>query len=201
MAAEIPISHPLQQCPAAKAYIVGSCRYCASRGVPVRLMGDRIFASINQLIEGAEPPISATLMTGDQVYVDDLNCLAPDREWGHPQQVPCGLLAAEHSAFDVRHFDLYDPRITKSKTTGRQQNNRSRVICNAMAAYEIYQASHSPAHELTANGESGKLEQYWYQFSDGDIEWFVTDSRTRAILSADDRRILDAAQEQALSNG
>ncbi|MGF6460092.1 phosphodiesterase/alkaline phosphatase D-like protein [Pseudomonas frederiksbergensis] len=70
---------------------------------------------------------------------------------------------------------------------------------NAMAAYELYQASHSPAYELLANGQvSKKLKQYWYQLSDGDIEWFITDSRTRRNLSASDRRILDEEQEQAL---
>ena len=45
---------------------------------------------------------------------------------------------------------------------------------------------------------TGIAKQYWYQFSEGDIEWFVTDSRTRRNLSADDRRILDIEQEQAL---
>jgi alkaline phosphatase D len=70
---------------------------------------------------------------------------------------------------------------------------------NAIAAYELYQASHSPTYELLANGQvSKRLEKYWYQFSEGDIGWFVTDSRTRRNLSANDRRILDEEQEQAL---
>jgi alkaline phosphatase D len=70
---------------------------------------------------------------------------------------------------------------------------------NAIAAYELYQASHSPAHELLSSGQiNRKLEHYWYQFTEGDIEWFITDSRTRRNLSANDRRILDKEQEQAL---
>ena len=56
-----------------------------------------------------------------------------------------------------------------------------------------------PAHELHDDGTINRhLNRYWYQFANGDIEWFVTDSRTRRNLSADDRRILDEAQEQAL---
>ncbi|MFW8695950.1 hypothetical protein, partial [Mesorhizobium japonicum] len=49
-----------------RAYIIGSCRYLRMTAGIASLpqIGDRIFASINQLIEGAEPPISATLMTG-----------------------------------------------------------------------------------------------------------------------------------------
>jgi alkaline phosphatase D len=43
-----------------------------------------------------------------------------------------------------------------------------------------------------------KLHPFWYSFSEGDIGWFVTDSRTRRNLAADDRRILDEQQEQAL---
>ena len=73
------------------------------------------------------------------------------------------------------------------------------LYTNAINAYELYQASHGPAHELCANGQiNRKLEKYWYQFTDGDIEWFVTDSRTRRNLAANDRRILDIEQEQAL---
>ena len=66
-----------------KAYIVGSCRYLRMTAGIASLpqLGDRIFASINQLIEGIQPPISAVLMTGDQIYVDDLNLIAPDREY------------------------------------------------------------------------------------------------------------------------
>ena len=58
-----------------RAYIVGSCRYLRMTAGIASLpqLGDRIFASINQLIEGIQPPISAVLMTGDQIYVDDLD--------------------------------------------------------------------------------------------------------------------------------
>jgi alkaline phosphatase D len=65
-----------------KAYIVGSCRYLRiTAGIAAAPhVGDRIFASISNVVEGAEPPVSAMLMTGDQIYVDDLNFLAPDRE-------------------------------------------------------------------------------------------------------------------------
>jgi alkaline phosphatase D len=71
---------------------------------------------------------------------------------------------------------------------------------NAMAAYELYQASHSPVYACNGKGQLDRntLKHYWYQFGDSDIAWFVTDSRTRRNLSKDDRRILDAEQEQAL---
>lgn len=66
-----------------RAYIVGSCRYLRmTAGIAsAPHLGDRIFASITNLAGRAEPPISAMLMTGDQIYVDDLNLVAPDREY------------------------------------------------------------------------------------------------------------------------
>ncbi|MFJ2484077.1 alkaline phosphatase D family protein [Pseudomonas sp. NPDC087598] len=188
-----------------KAYIVGSCRYLRMTAGIASLphLGDRIFASISQLIEGAQPAISATLMTGDQIYVDDLNLIAPDREYKD-------ILSKYRAAFsqpNIKHlmsgtstYMILDDHEIEDNWPANAGKSDGELYRNAMAAYELYQVSHSPAHELTDNGQvnRSKLEHYWYQFSDGDIEWFVTDSRTRRNLSADDRRILDEAQEQAL---
>lgn len=166
-------------------------------------LGDRIFASINQLIEGAQPPISATLMTGDQIYVDDMNLLAPDREYKD-------ILSKYRAAFSQPNikrlmsststYMILDDHEIEDNWPANASKSDGALYRNAMAAYELYQTSHSPVHPLTTNGQINRslLEHYWYQFSDGDIEWFVTDSRTRRNLSPDDRRILDEAQEHAL---
>lgn len=194
-------SKPVQS----RAYIVGSCRYLRMTAGIASLpqLGDRIFASINQLIEGAQPPISATLMTGDQIYVDDLNVIAPDREYKD-------ILAKYRAAFSQPNIQrlmsgtstymILDDHEIEDNWPANASKSDSDLYRNAMAAYELYQVSHSPAHELTSTGQinHAKLDHYWYQFSDGDIEWFVTDTRTRRNLSADDRRILDVEQEQAL---
>lgn len=189
----------------ARAYIVGSCRYLRMTAGIASLpqLGDRIFASINQLIEGAQPPISATLMTGDQIYVDDMNLFAPDREYKD-------ILSKYRAAFSQPNikrlmsststYMILDDHEIEDNWPANASKSDSALYRNAMAAYELYQASHSPVHPLTTNGQINRavLEHYWYQFSDGDIEWFVTDSRTRRNLSPDDRRILDEAQEHAL---
>ncbi|MFJ2686531.1 alkaline phosphatase D family protein [Pseudomonas sp. NPDC087342] len=187
-----------------RSYIVGSCRYLRmTAGIAsAPHLGDRIFASITQLAEQAIPPISAMLMTGDQIYVDDLNRIAPDREYKE-------ILSKYRVAFsqpNIRKFMSATPTYMILDDHEIEDNwpaNRSKdddyLYKNAIAAYELYQASHSPAHELLPDGKISRLaEQYWYQFAEGDIEWFVTDSRTRRNLSADDRRILDDEQEQAL---
>jgi alkaline phosphatase D len=189
----------------ARAYILGSCRYLRMTAGAAVLphLGDRIFASINQMIEGAEPAISATLMTGDQIYVDDLNLIAPDREYKD-------ILNKYRTAFSQPNIQrlmsgtstymMLDDHEIEDNWPANASNSDHELFRNAMAAYELYQASHSPAQKLTINNEveHTKLAHYWYQFSDGDIEWFVTDSRTQRSLSLDDPRILDIEQEQAL---
>lgn len=187
-----------------RAYIVGSCRYLRmTAGVPsTPHLGDRIFASITHLAQQAEPPISALLMTGDQIYVDDLNVIAPDREYKD-------ILSKYHAAFSqpniatlmsgVPTYMILDDHEIEDNWPANESKTDAFLYKNAIAAYELYQASHSPAHELLASGQiNRKLEHYWYQFAEGDIEWFVTDSRTRRNLSENDRRILDEEQEQAL---
>ncbi|MGF6128668.1 alkaline phosphatase D [Pseudomonas frederiksbergensis] len=189
-----------------RAYIVGSCRYLRMTAGIASMphLGDRIFASITHLAEQADPPISATLMTGDQVYIDDLNRIAPDREQKE-------ILAKYRAAFSQPHirklmsgtptYMILDDHEIEDNWPANKNESDDYLYENAMVAYELYQASHSPAHELLSNGQiSRKLEHYWYQFAEGDIEWFVTDSRSRRHLSADDRRILDEEQEQALLN-
>ncbi|WP_426233134.1 alkaline phosphatase D family protein [Pseudomonas sp. TWP3-2] len=187
-----------------RAYILGSCRYLRlTAGIPsLPHLGDRIFSSIGQLIEGAQPPVSAIMMTGDQIYVDDLNLIAPDREYNE-------ILEKYRAAFSQPNIQrlmsgtptymiLDDHEIEDNWPVNAHKSDAS-LFRNAMTAYEIYQASHSPACAVTSNGQVDQvLKNYWYQFSDGDIEWFVTDSRTRRNLAQDDRRILDEEQEQAL---
>ncbi|MFJ7798544.1 alkaline phosphatase D family protein [Pseudomonas sp. NPDC096950] len=187
-----------------RAYVVGSCRYLRmTAGIAsAPHLGDRIFASITQLAKQTDPPISAMLMTGDQIYVDDLNRIAPDREYKE-------ILNKYRAAFSQPNISklmagtptymILDDHEIEDNWPANKSKNDDYLYKNAISAYELYQASHSPAHELLADGQIiRQAEQYWYQFAEGDIEWFVTDSRTRRNLSADDRRILDEEQEQAL---
>ncbi|MFJ4195182.1 alkaline phosphatase D family protein [Pseudomonas sp. NPDC089534] len=189
-----------------RAYIVGSCRYLRmTAGIAsFPSLSDRIFASVNRLVDNAQPPVDAIVMTGDQVYVDDLNFIAPDREYKE-------ILEKYHAAFsqpNIRQlmsgtstYMILDDHEIEDNWPANAGKNDHELYRNAMAAYELYQVSHSPAHELTAEDKVNrlKLEHYWYRFGDGDVEWFVTDSRTRRNLAADDRRILDREQEQALT--
>ncbi|MGY2259002.1 alkaline phosphatase D family protein [Pseudomonas sp. SDO55104_S430] len=184
-----------------RAYIVGSCRYLQmTAGVPwAPQLGDRIFASINTLARNANPPISALLMTGDQVYIDDLNFIAPDREYED-------ILAKYRTAFSQPHiaalmsgtptYMILDDHEIEDNWPVNKSRGDEHLYDNAMRAYELYQASHGPTGVGKSLGQP--LDRYWYQFSHGDIEWFVTDSRTRRDLASPEPRMLDLEQEQAL---
>lgn len=187
-----------------RAYIVGSCRYLRmTMGVAtLPAKGDRIFAAIQHVAQTSSPPASALIMTGDQVYVDDLNIVGPDVEYKD-------ITKKYQVAFSQPHIQalmactptymILDDHEIEDNWPAKAGNNDAALYRNAMAAYDIYQASHGPGHERLADGQlSRPRTHYWYQFAHGDIEWFVTDSRTRRNLSTDDRRILDAEQEQAL---
>ncbi len=197
-------STPSDSATAPRGYIVGSCRYLRMTAGLASLphLGDRIFASINHLAQHRAAPINAMVMTGDQVYIDDLNLIAPDRDYGE-------ILKKYRTAFSQPHiarlmsgiptYMILDDHEIEDNWPANKNRGDDHLYDNAIAAYELYQASHSPAHELHDDGTINRhLSRYWYQFTHGDIEWFVTDSRTRRNLSADNRRILDEEQEQAL---
>jgi alkaline phosphatase D len=187
-----------------RAFIVGSCRYLRlTAGIAsAPQLGDRIFASISRLTELAEPPVSAMLMIGDQIYVDDLNVIAPDRELKeilHKYRVAFSQPNIAKLMAGLPTYMILDDHEIEDNWPANRNKSDDFLYANAIKAYELYQASHSPAHELSIKGQiSKKIHRYWYQFSDGDIGWFVTDSRSRRNLSANDRRILDTEQEQAL---
>jgi alkaline phosphatase D len=189
---------------AARGYIVGSCRYLQIAGDTPLLpgLGDRIFASINRLVKQADPPISAVLMTGDQVYLDDLNRVAPDRS-------AQDILFKYRTAFSQPHirrlmscvptYMILDDHEIEDNWPANNEPGDERLYANALDAYALYQASHGPAGECLGDASPGRPPQrFWYLFAHGDIQWFVTDSRTRRNLSAANRRILDEEQEQAL---
>ncbi len=151
-------SQPLQP----RAYILGSCRYLRmTAGIPVLPHpGDRIFASISQLIEGAQPAISAIMMCGDQIYADDLNLLAPDRDYDE-------IIAKYRAAFSLPNirrlmsgtstYMILDDHEIEDNWPMNAEKSDDILFRNAMAAYEIYQASHSPICSTTINGKSTEL--------------------------------------------
>lgn len=187
-----------------RSYILGSCRYLRmTLGIPIAPeQSDSIFSAIYALVQNPETPVDGMLMAGDQVYVDDLNIIAPDREYNdilHKYQTAFSQPHIRQLMAHVPTYMILDDHEIEDNWPAKASLEDQSLFNNAIRAYELYQCSHGPAHALLP---SGQLEQsiahYWYQFADGDIEWFVLDTRTRRTLSQADRRILDSEQEHTL---
>ena len=183
-------------------YVIGSCRYLRlTAGIPsAPELGDEIFASISAL--NRKHPLDAVVMTGDQVYVDDLNVLLPDREFA-------AISKKYQAAFSQPHirnlmsgtptYMILDDHEIEDNWPANQDSTDRGLYNNAIRAYEIYQCSHGPAHDLLPNGRINRdLTRYWYWFAHGDIDWFVMDCRTERTLSGNAKSMIGTEQEYAL---
>lgn len=183
-------------------YVVGSCRYLRlTLGIAsAPHLGDEIFRAIKSLND--KHRLDGLLMVGDQVYVDDLNIVAPDREYSSITRKYRAAFSQPHirtlMATTPTYMILDDHEIEDNWPT-KQGSNDKHLYANAMRAYETYQCSHSPIHELSPTGDINyQLDQYWYSFSNGDTDWFVMDCRTERTLSGSDKNMIGPEQEQAL---
>ena len=183
-------------------YVVGSCRYLRlTGGIPsAPELGDEIFSAISAL--NRQHPLDAVVMTGDQVYVDDLNVLLPDREFAAISKKYLTAFSQPYirnlMSGTPTYMILDDHEIEDNWPANRGSGDQV-LYNNAMTAYEIYQCSHGPAHDLLPNGRINRdLSRYWYWFADGDIDWFVMDCRTERILSGPSKNMIGTQQEYAL---
>ena len=183
-------------------YIVGSCRYLRlTLNVPSRPdLGDKIFNTIYDL--KGTGPLDAVLMVGDQVYVDDLNIVAPDRSYADISRKYRAAFSQPHISQLMSSTPTYmilDDHEIEDNWPANRSNGDETLYRNAMHAYEIFQCSHGPAHDLLANGRINRRpKNYWYTFADGDTDWFVMDCRTERVLTGTDTRMIGVAQENAL---
>ena len=146
-------------------------------------------------------------MTGDQIYADDLSFIAPDitldayneryREaFSQPyirelmSRVPTYMILDDHEIEDA-----WPANATAKDFVVKYPA--------AIHAYQTYQSSHSPLLPMSeTNLLVGVPQKYWYTFSDGCCDFFVTDVRTERFLGDDPltRRIMSDQQLQALKD-
>jgi alkaline phosphatase D len=185
-----------------RSYIIGSCRYLnlTANGAVDPQRGDRVF----KVMADQNLRTDGLVMVGDQIYADDLNFAFPDRKLSD-------FLRKYRAAFSQPHiknimsntptYMILDDHEIEDNWPAKRAPNDDELYKNAMKAYQLYQCSHSPAYTLAPdNTINRKLEHYWYQFTNGNLEWFVTDTRTQRNLSPDDRRLMDHTQEKALTD-
>ncbi|MDQ6989927.1 MAG: alkaline phosphatase D family protein [Mariprofundaceae bacterium] len=173
---------------AARTFLFGSCRYLLKifGGTWFDDRGDKTFKTMNQHLD-QDHDIHQLLMVGDQIYADDLNFISPD------QQVDEYLLRYQ-DAFRQPHIKALMARVSTYMTLDdheiednwpnhASQKDMMRKYPAAMHAYQVYQASHSPLLTVDKHCKlKGNNDKFYYTFSDGCCDFFVTDSRTERNL-------------------
>ncbi|WP_407313200.1 alkaline phosphatase D family protein [Pseudomonas sp. nanlin1] len=184
---------------AKRSYIIGSCRYLpVVKGVAVEAKkSDAIFKAIND----QQAPIDAVVMVGDQIYADQTNAALPDTELHQfltKHQLAFGQPYIRELLANNPNYMILDDHEIEDNWPARRSEAKAAKLANALKAYEIYQVSHSPIPNVNGQEVERQVDRYWYQFADGDVEWFVIDARTQRDLRPDNRLMIDSAQEQAL---
>jgi len=167
-----------------REFIFGSCRYLLKLfgGSWFDNRGDKTFRSIIKQVDDGRS-INKLLMVGDQIYADDLNFLSPD------VQVDA-YLSRYREAFSQpnikklmgrvsTYMTLDDHEIEDNWPSNADARDMMVKYPAAMHAYQVYQMSHSSVLSIGRNGNlEGTPDRFYYRFSDGCCDFFVTDSRT-----------------------
>ena len=191
-----------------RSFVFGSCRYLLRLfgGTWFDTRGDKTFRSVlSQVDAGVETNL--VLMLGDQIYADDLNVISPDQSVDEYNARYRDAFSQPYIRELMSRIPTYmildDHEIEDNWPRGASLDDWVVKYPAAMHAYQTYQASHSPLLPMVAvNQMAGVPQKFWYTFSDGCCEFFVTDSRTERLLSDDPniRRIMSDTQLQALKN-
>ena len=193
---------------ASRSFVFGSCRYLLRLfgGTFFDSRGDKTFRSINRQIEEGRR-VDQILMLGDQIYADDLNFVRPDQNIDEYFERYRDAFSQDHFTNLVRRVPTYmtldDHEIEDNWPAGRTGGDTLRKFPAAMHAYLTYQLSHSPLFLYDGSGRlTGRPDRYWYTFSDGCCDFFVTDTRTERLYDDDGNRvrIIDHVQMQALKD-
>ena len=166
-----------------RSLVIGSCRYLLKTfiGDIFDDRGDKTFRSILEQIDDGEP-VDQLIMMGDQIYADDMNAFKPDRT-AHQ------FFERYQSAFSQKYIrrlmgqvptymTLDDHEIEDNWPSKASEQDWKTLFPIAVHAYQAYQLGHSPNIQISGNRLVGTPNHFWYKYSDGCTDVFVTDSRT-----------------------
>ncbi len=187
-------------------FLFGSCcyRFVGPDREVEDARADRVFATMAGVAE--HEPTDFVMFGGDQVYADATWRLAAAstqqhyfdlyrQSFGQPN---IKRLMARYN----QHMILDDHEIENNWPARADADLWTSKYPAAIKAYQIYQASHSPAVPL--NDAGTRLDRdpdaLWYRFRWGCADFFMMDLRTERVLSRWpwQKRITSKAQEQAV---
>ncbi len=191
--------------------VIGSCRYLLKTflGDFFDDRGDKTFRSIIKQIEAGDD-VHQLIMMGDQIYADDLNAFNPDKTIDQ-------FFRRYRDAFSQKYIralmsqvptymTLDDHEIEDNWPAKASEKDLKTLFPVAIHAYLSYQLSHSPNIPVRGRRLQGTPDHLWYNYTDGCVDVFVTDSRTERYPGDDadwesastGREMLGARQMSAL---
>ncbi|MCG8394280.1 MAG: alkaline phosphatase family protein [Pseudomonadales bacterium] len=203
----VPVGRFVTDDPAADhtRFLFGSCcyRFVGLDGVVEDDRADKIFAEMSRHAGQHQPDF--VLFGGDQVYADSMYKLGPATTFREFDSLYRESFSQPHLARLLRETSTYmildDHEIENNWPSGADAELWTSKYPAAIKAYQIYQASHSPAAPLNQAGTylDRDPDRFWYTFSRGPADFFVMDVRTERVLSRWpwQRKMISDAQEQA----
>lgn len=186
-------------------FLFGSCcyRFVGLDGKIQDDRADKIFAEMNALADTQRPDF--VLFGGDQVYADSMHGLGAAENHQDFYSLYRESFSQPHLARLLRETSSYmildDHEIENNWPAKADADRWTSKYPAAIKAYQIFQASHSPAAPLDSAGMylDRDPDKFWYTFSRGPADFFVMDVRTERVLSRWpwQRQIISDAQEQA----
>lgn len=186
-------------------FLFGSCcyRFVGFDGKIQDDRADKIFAEMSTLASSEQPDF--VLFGGDQVYADSMHGLGAAESREDFFSLYRESFSQPHLARLLRETSSYmildDHEIENNWPARADASRWTSKYPSAIKAYQIYQASHSPAAPLNSAGTylDRDPERFWYTFSRGPADFFVMDVRTERVLSRWpwQRKMISDAQEAA----
>lgn len=186
-------------------FLFGSCcyRFVGLDGKIQDDRADKIFSEMRALAEQEKPDF--VLFGGDQVYADSMHGLGAAESREDFFSLYRESFSQPHLARLLRETSSYmildDHEIENNWPARADAARWTNKYPAAIKAYQIYQASHSPAAPLNSAGTylDRDPDRFWYTFSRGPADFFVMDVRTERVLSRWpwQRQMISDAQETA----
>ncbi|MGB1465025.1 MAG: alkaline phosphatase D family protein [Alcanivorax nanhaiticus] len=186
-------------------FLFGSCcyRFVGLDGKIQDDRADKIFAEMSALSQQVNPDF--VLFGGDQVYADSMHSLGAAESREDFFSLYRESFSQPHLARLLRETSNYmildDHEIENNWPARADAARWTSKYPAAIKAYQIYQASHSPASPLNAAGTylDRDPDKFWYTFSRGPADFFVMDVRTERVLSRWpwQRKMISGDQETA----
>ncbi|MTT53667.1 alkaline phosphatase family protein [Alcanivorax sp. VBW004] len=186
-------------------FLFGSCcyRFVGLDGIIQDDRADKIFAEMSVQAEQHKPDF--VLFGGDQVYADSMYSIGAAATRDDFDSLYRASFSQKHLAKLLRETNSYmildDHEIENNWPAKADAELWTNKYPAAIKAYQIYQASHSPAAPLNEAGTylDRDPDKFWYTFSRGPADFFVMDVRTERVLSRWpwQRKMISEVQEQA----